>query len=133
MNPTWAFQEPSAVHESVEAFEAGLEIDPDNRAARISYARALYLSGRPAAAREALTEAHRYPDGAVTEVREALDEVQGFVGSTPHLAGTHVVDPEHEKLGRALEEGYDFVAFASDMLFFADNMEHVRSSLAHLR
>ena len=72
-------------------------------------------------------------DFSNTEVREALDEVQGFVGSTPHLAGTHVVDPEHEKLGRALEEGYDFVAFASDMLFFADNMEHVRSSLAHLR
>ena len=36
---------------AAEQFAAGLEVDPDNRAARVSYARVLYLNGDPDGAR----------------------------------------------------------------------------------
>jgi tetratricopeptide (TPR) repeat protein len=39
---------------AIAQFEQGLEVDPDNLAARVSYARALYLGGHTEAAREQL-------------------------------------------------------------------------------
>lgn len=51
-----------------EHFEAGLKIDPDNLAARVSYARALYLSGQDEAALEQLHSVlERAPEQTLAE------------------------------------------------------------------
>jgi tetratricopeptide (TPR) repeat protein len=45
-----AIMEQQDYEAAIEHFKKGLEIDPDNLAARVSYARALYLGGQPDAA-----------------------------------------------------------------------------------
>ncbi|KAA6184837.1 tetratricopeptide repeat protein [Thiohalocapsa marina] len=51
---------------AAEEFEAGLAVDPDNAAARISHARVLYLTGRPEAAAAELDAAlQRDPEQAL--------------------------------------------------------------------
>jgi len=45
-----AIMEQHDYEAAIKHFEKGLEIDPDNLAARVSYARALYLGGQPDAA-----------------------------------------------------------------------------------
>ncbi|MCP5142014.1 MAG: tetratricopeptide repeat protein [Zoogloeaceae bacterium] len=47
-------KERSDLAAATEAFATGLALDPDNQAARISYARLLYLNGNPDGAREQL-------------------------------------------------------------------------------
>ena len=95
----------SRFQSGAEAFARGIAEDPDNLAARISYARALYLAGEPAAAREqlALVLDHQpnepltlflmglllEADGEITEARihyqNVLDVQPGHPGTSHHL------------------------------------------------
>ena len=49
------------------------------------------------------------------------------------VAGVHVVEPDLAQLERALDRGYRFVAFASEMLIFSHRIKELASSLADLR
>jgi tetratricopeptide (TPR) repeat protein len=95
---------------AVDHFAAGLEIDPHNAAARVSYARVLYLTKQPAAAKQALeqalTDAARDPtsaamahffagvleqaagarDAAATAYRHALEQAPEHAGALFQLA-----------------------------------------------
>ena len=63
----------------------------------------------------------------------ALDRVRKVVARPDVLAGIHVVDPDEAKLQEAIDDGYRFVAFASDMLFFAHRIKDVASKIENLR
>ncbi len=67
------------------------------------------------------------------DVKSALAEIDHFVTPDGPVAGTHVVDPDVERLKEALERGYRFVAFASDMLIFSNRVNELSASLAGLR
>ena len=67
------------------------------------------------------------------EVRAALAEIETFITPDGPVAGTHVVDPDVAKLQEALDRGYRFVAFASEMLIFSNRISEISTSLAGLR
>lgn len=67
------------------------------------------------------------------DVVGALAEVDRHIGREGIVSGIHVVDPDPEKLGEALERGYRFVAFASDMLIFSNRMAQLSLSMEQLR
>ena len=67
------------------------------------------------------------------DVKAALAEVERFITPDGPFAGTHVVDPDVAKLQEALDRGYRFVAFASEMLIFSNRIGEISTSLAGLR
>ncbi len=67
------------------------------------------------------------------DVKAALAEVEQFITPDGPVAGTHVVDPDVAKLQEALDRGYRFVAFASEMLIFSNRIGEISTSLAGLR
>ena len=66
-------------------------------------------------------------------VTAALDEVRARIGDGGHVAGIHVVEPDEDRLNDALEDGYRFVAFASEMLIFSHRLREVSSTLLRMR
>lgn len=68
---------------AVEQLAAGLELDPTNAAARVSYARVLFLTGHPEQARQALQQALADAEGQQTAAALAhfligvLDQAEG--------------------------------------------------------
>ncbi len=68
-----------------------------------------------------------------SDVKDALAEIDQFVLPDGPFAGIHVVDPDIDKLREALDRGYRFVAFASEMLIFSHRIGELSTSLAGLR
>ena len=67
------------------------------------------------------------------EVVAAMDRVAAIVKRPEVLAGVHVVEPEPERLERMIDDGYRFIAYASDMLFFAHHMRTVGNDIRRVR
>ena len=67
------------------------------------------------------------------DVAAALAEVERFTGPEGPVAGIHVVEPDVDRLHNALDRGYTFVGFASDMLIFSDRIGEISDALAELR
>ena len=67
------------------------------------------------------------------DVKAALAEIDRFVGVDGSVAGIHVVEPDLDELAAALDRGYRFVAFASEMLFLAHRLRRVGAALDGLR
>lgn len=67
------------------------------------------------------------------DVREALDRVAEFITPVGPFAGIHVVDPDIEQLRQAIDQGYRFIGFASEMLIFSERMEELAAGIASVR
>lgn len=67
------------------------------------------------------------------DVKAAIAEVEEFVTSDGPLAGIHVVDPDVAKLKDAIDRGYRFIGFASEMLIFSHRLGELAAELATVR
>lgn len=67
------------------------------------------------------------------DVLAAMNRVADFVGDPDVLSGIHVVEPDVAHLEKVIAEGYEFIAFASDMLLFAHRVERLTSELDGIR
>ncbi len=67
------------------------------------------------------------------DVKNALEVVEEFVTADGPVAGIHVVEPDVAQLQNALDRGYRFVAFASEMLIFSHRIAELATALAALR
>ena len=67
------------------------------------------------------------------DVQAALDRVAEFIRPTGPFAGIHVVDPDIDQLRSAVERGYRFIGFASEMLIFSERMEQLSAGIASAR
>ena len=67
------------------------------------------------------------------DVKSALEAVEEFVTADGPVAGIHVVEPDVVQLRDALDRGYRFVSFASEMLIFSHRIGELASALADLR
>jgi 2-keto-3-deoxy-L-rhamnonate aldolase RhmA len=67
------------------------------------------------------------------DVKSALEAVEEFVTADGPVAGIHVVEPDLVQLRSALDRGYRFVGFASEMLIFSHRMAEVAAALAAVR
>lgn len=67
------------------------------------------------------------------EVVAALAEIDQYISPDGPFAGIHVVNPDVDELAKALERGYRFVAFASEMLIFSNRLRDLSASMADLR
>jgi len=65
-------------------------------------------------------------------VQAALVEASKFIGTDGKVAGIHVVEPDIEKLQAALDQGYNFVALASEMLILSDRLVELGKSISQL-
>jgi 2-dehydro-3-deoxyglucarate aldolase len=66
-------------------------------------------------------------------VVDALAEIDHFITPDGPVAGIHVVDPDVEQLKAALDRGYRFVGFASEMLIFSNRIEELAAAMDGLR
>jgi 2-dehydro-3-deoxyglucarate aldolase len=67
------------------------------------------------------------------DVVAAMGRVAEVVKRPDVLAGVHVVEPEPERLERMIDAGYRFIAYASDMLFFAHHLMAVGADIDRVR
>ncbi|HHC08652.1 MAG TPA: 2,4-dihydroxyhept-2-ene-1,7-dioic acid aldolase [Actinobacteria bacterium] len=67
------------------------------------------------------------------EVRSALDELDRHLEPGGPMAGIHVVEPDPARLAAAVERGYRFVAFSSDMLIFSHRTAELAEAVAEVR
>lgn len=67
------------------------------------------------------------------DVLAALDRVSEFIRPEGPFAGIHVVEPDIEQLEAAINEGYRFIAFASEMLIFSQRIEELAAGIVGLR
>jgi len=84
---------------AIEQFEKGLEVDPENLAARVSYARALYLDGRSDAVEKQLNSvlARDQQQVLATFLLAVLDEARGRTQQATALyRRVLALDPKHE-------------------------------------
>lgn len=84
---------------AIKLFEKGLEVDPENLAARVSYARALYLDGRSDAVEKQLNSvlARDQQQVLATFLLAVLDEARGRTQQATALyRRVLALDPKHE-------------------------------------
>jgi len=55
-------------------------------------------------------------------VEEALEKVEGIATHNKKPAGFHVVHSDHEELKQRIEQGFKFIAYGDDMVFFAETI-----------
>ena len=67
------------------------------------------------------------------DVVAAMDRVAEVVKQPDILAGVHVVEPDPDRLQQMIDDGYRFLAYASDMLFFAHHLQSVGADLERVR
>lgn len=67
------------------------------------------------------------------DVLTAMERVGEYVKDPNVLAGIHVVEPDVANLDKAITEGYEFVAFASDMLLFAHHIDQLSGEVGRVR
>lgn len=62
-------------------------------------------------------------------VAEALSEVTKFLKISEKPGGYHVVNSNHALLQKRINEGYKFIAYGDDMVFFAEKIKHETEKL----
>ena len=67
------------------------------------------------------------------DVQDALERVASFIRPTGPFAGVHVVDPDIGQLKSAIDRGYRFIGFASEMLIFSARMEELAAGFGSVR
>ena len=67
------------------------------------------------------------------DVKAAIESVADHIRADGPFAGTHVVEPDLGKLAEAVEAGYRFIAFASEMLIFSERLEKIATGLEDVR
>jgi 2-dehydro-3-deoxyglucarate aldolase len=67
------------------------------------------------------------------DVKAVLAEMDRYVKADGPVAGIHIVEPDLGELQVALDRGYRFVAFASEMLIVSHRIQELSASLAGLR
>ncbi|MCP3995470.1 MAG: 2,4-dihydroxyhept-2-ene-1,7-dioic acid aldolase [bacterium] len=67
------------------------------------------------------------------DVVAAMERVANVVKRPGVLAGVHVVEPDPSRLQEMIDAGYGFIAYASDMLFFAHHLESVGADIKRVR
>ncbi len=67
------------------------------------------------------------------DVVAAMNRVAEVVKRPDVLAGIHVVEPEPALLAKVIEDGYRFVAYASDMLLFAHHVRNITTDIIEAR
>ena len=55
-------------------------------------------------------------------VMEALDKVNNVLSDNEKPGGYHVVHPNHKELKQRIAQGYRFIAYGDDMVFFAETI-----------
>ena len=63
------------------------------------------------------------------DVKAALDEAATYIAAEGVLSGIHVVEPDPAKLVEAVDLGYRFVAYASEMLLLSHMLGSVSDTL----
>lgn len=66
-------------------------------------------------------------------VIEALDKVKNIMGKNIKPGGYHVVHPDRAELRSRVKEGYNFIAYGDDMVFFSDAIANERDILLDLK
>lgn len=62
-------------------------------------------------------------------VVEALSGVKRILEKTSKIGGYHVVHSKHDELLSRIEQGYKFIAYGDDMVFFAEKLKEESSFL----
>lgn len=62
----------------------------------------------------------------------ALNEVERVMISSSKVGGYHVVHSNHDELLRRIDQGYRFIAYGDDMVFFAEKVREEREFLRSL-
>ncbi len=57
-----------------------------------------------------------------SSVLEALDSVDNIVKENKKPGGFHIVHPNHDELQKKIDQGYSFIAYGDDMVFFAETV-----------
>ena len=63
----------------------------------------------------------------------AMERVRTVIESSDVPAGLHVVEPDVGRLRAAVDDGYRFIAFASDMLIMAHYLDGLNQDIADIR
>jgi 2-keto-3-deoxy-L-rhamnonate aldolase RhmA len=66
------------------------------------------------------------------DVAAALRRIEKAVGRSDAVAGIHVVEPDLAKLETAVDNGYQMIALASDMLLFSHEVRRIGDGLQAL-
>ena len=67
------------------------------------------------------------------DVRAAMTEAARFISAEGSISGIHVVDPDPVKLTAAINDGYQFIAYASEMLLLSHTLTTVTATLNSVR
>lgn len=66
------------------------------------------------------------------EVKQALNLVKGFMNKSDKPGGYHIVHSDPKQLQLKINEGYRFIAYGVDMIFFAETIEKELSNIQGL-
>ena len=66
-------------------------------------------------------------------VLEALSRLEEILQKSEKVGGYHVVQPELSELGNKIEQGYRFIAYGADMIFFSQELSKVQASLNKIK
>lgn len=64
---------------------------------------------------------------------QAMDEIQAIMKTCAKAAGFHVVHSNRDMLLSKKQEGYSFLAYGDDMVFFSEKLNEVNQDLQQLR
>ena len=67
------------------------------------------------------------------DVKKALAKVTSFMNSSKKPGGYHVVHSNSILLKDKINEGYRFIAYGDDMVFFAEKMEEEKNNFIKLK
>ena len=67
------------------------------------------------------------------DVINALDKVKKVVSSHKKPGGFHVVHSNHKELERRITDGYTFIAYGDDMVFFAEKFANETDFLSEIK
>ena len=64
---------------------------------------------------------------------KALEKINSIIKNNKKPGGYHVVHTDHKELNRRIDEGYKFIAYLDDMVFFAENIAKETNFISELR
>ena len=68
-----------------------------------------------------------------TSVTQALDKVKSILEENHKPGGYHVVHSNHQELKQRINEGYKFIAYGDDMVFFAETIAAETDFISELK
>ena len=68
-----------------------------------------------------------------TSVTQALDKVKSILEENHKPGGYHVVHSNHQELKQRIKEGYKFIAYGDDMVFFAETISAETNFVSELK